>query len=349
MILFFSDLHVHHTHRFSHITPEGRTVREQEHLMCADKIVELIDKYNISRVIFGGDMFGPVGDNLSTQCLDTVCEFIEKIQNKCIEKGIDFDILVGNHDISGHLNNQYTHKLIPFKKWQNVNVYDQPSEKNNIVYMPFCISDDFATDYLNSVNNKADKIVVSHLELKDVNLGNGIFTQKGVSINLLDKFKIVLQGHYHSGTTCGSNIFISGSTQRLSFKDQGKSRDNILIYNEKTGEIFRESFDCPDWLCFNDDNIEDILKISDDNYVKVDVTTDILLTDKIKDKINRMKNKDVHVDLTRIKVNRKVEESIQSENEVDVIKQFVDKSDNDDEQKVELLQVGIDLINRVKK
>ena len=86
MILFFSDLHMHHTHRFSHITPEGRTVRELEHLMCAKRVVDLVDKYNIDRVVFGGDFVGPVGDNISTQCLDAMCEFIETIQNKCIEK-----------------------------------------------------------------------------------------------------------------------------------------------------------------------------------------------------------------------------------------------------------------------
>ena len=45
----------------------------------------MVDKYNIYRVVFGGDFVGPVGDNISTQCLDAMCEFIETIQNKCIE------------------------------------------------------------------------------------------------------------------------------------------------------------------------------------------------------------------------------------------------------------------------
>ena len=268
MILFFSDLHVHHTHRFSHITSEGRTTRELEHLMCADKIVEIMDKHpEINKVVFGGDIVGPVGDNLSTQCLDTICEFISKIQDKCIERNINFDILVGNHDTSSHLNNQYSHKLIPFKRWKNVRVYDEPLVENNFVYMPYCISDDYASDFLERIENKEDKIVFSHLELKDINLGNGIFSQKGVSIDLLGQFKVVLQGHYHSGGKYNKNIYISGSTQRLSFKDLGLSRKNILLYDENTGKITRESFDCPDWLIFTDDNIEDIMTVDLNNYV----------------------------------------------------------------------------------
>lgn len=351
MILFFSDLHVHHTHRFSHITPEGRTIRELEHLMCADKIVELIDEYpEINKVVFGGDMIAQVGDNLSTQCLDTVCEFIEKIQKKCIERNIFFDILVGNHDISSHLNNQYSHKLIAFKNWKNVNVYDQPVVDGNFVYVPFCINDDFATSFLENVEKKDEKIVFSHLELKNIHLGSGIFSTKGVDFDILNSFKVCLQGHYHNGGKYGNKIYVSGSTQRLSFKDQGISRNNILLYDENTGKVIRKSFDCPDWLMFTDENIEDLLKVSNDNYVRVDVSMDILLTDEIKDKISKMKGSDVHVDISRIVVNKKINSSEDvGENEVDVIKQFINKSDNSEDDKKVLIDRGISLIERVKE
>lgn len=342
-ILAFGDIHFHHTHRFSYITPQGFTVRELEHLQCADVIIDLYKKENIDKVVFLGDCWGPVGDMMSCQTLMAVTEFIKKISEVC-----EFDIIVGNHDLSSHLNNHYSHKLMPFKYWSNVNVYDQPTLIDNFVYMPYCIHDEYAESFLNSIEDKSNKIIFSHLELSGINLGNGIFTQKGVDLEVLRNFKMTLQGHYHSGGNYGKNIQIAGSTQRLSYKDQGISRRNILIYDTDTNKVERRSFNCPDWLIFNDDNIEDILNLSSDNYVKVEVSTDILLTEEIKNKLNTFKGKDVSIDVTRISVNRQAQEEIIVEDEAGILAQFIDKSDNSEDQKEALRQEGIKLVERVK-
>lgn len=348
IILFFSDLHIHHTHRFSHITSDGKTVRELEHLMCGTKVAQLIEEYNVDRVVFGGDLFGPVGDNLSTQCLDTACDFVKTIVSACKQRNIQFDMLVGNHDISGHLNNQYSHKLCAFQCWESVNVYADPTVVDNFVYMPYCTQDAYAENFLDNIKDKENKIIFSHLELKNIYLGNGILSQKGVDVNKLDEFKITLQGHYHNGGKYGKKVYVSGSTQRLSFKDQGIARNNILIYDTDKNKVMRESFDCPDWLIFTDDNIEDILKVSSNNYVRVEVSMDMLLTDEIKAKIETFLGADVHVDVNRISVNKKIdnESDYQAESEIDVIKSFIRRSDNDEQQKEALLQEGMSLIKK---
>lgn len=343
-ILAFGDIHFHHTHRFSHITPEGFTVRELEHLQCADVIIDLVEKEKIDRVVFLGDLWSVVGDNMSCQTLHAVTEFFYKFA----EKHINIYAIVGNHDLGSHIGNRYSHKLKPFMSWANMYVYDKPTVDNNFVYMPYCISDEQAQAFLENIPNKENKIIFSHLEIKGFPLGNGIETQHGVELSLLKQFKMVLQGHYHSGTSFGKNIQIAGSTQRLSFKDQGKARNNILIYDTETNTIERRSFNCPDWLIFTDDNIDDVLKISDDNYVKLDITTDLLLTPEIKEKLSHVKGTDIHIDITRLSINRNVTEEVQPENEIDVITQFINKSDNTDEEKKELIDEGIRLLDRVK-
>lgn len=342
-ILAFGDIHFHHQHRFSQITTSGYTIRELEHLSCADTILRIAKEENIDEICFLGDMYGPVGDNISCQTQMAVCEFIDKIR-----KEYKLNIIVGNHDFSGGTNNQYAHKLIPFKYWDNVKVYDVPTEENDFVFMPFVPDDTIAQQFLDNIKNKDQKIVCSHLEIKNVLIGDGLYTKKGVDIDTLKQFKMVLQGHYHSGGNNGKNIQIAGSTQRLSFKDHGISRNNILIYDTETNKIKRKSFECPDWLTFNDSNINDILSIDDNNYVKVDISLDMLLTDEIKAKLNKVKNKDIHIDINRIKVNREVTEEINTENEEDIIIQFVNKSDNSDEKKVDLIDYGKKLLIRGK-
>lgn len=345
-ILAFGDIHFHHTHRFSHITPDGFSIRELEHLHCADDIIRIGKEENIDRVIFLGDMIGPVGDNLSTQTLAAVSLFIDKIR-----KEFPFDIIVGNHDVSSYLNNTYSHKLIPFKYWDNVNVYDTPIEVDNFIYMPYCNSDDFAETFLQTIKDKQNKVIFSHLELKGINLGNGIETKHGVELDTLKQFKMTLQGHYHSGGNYAKNIYVSGSTQRLSFKDPGKSKNNILIYDTDTNKIERKSFTCPDWLTFDDDTIDNVLNVSNDNYVKIDITSDLLLTDKILNKINQMKGKDIHIDLTRLKLDKHITESIDNntkEDESSVLTQFIEKTDNDETEKRALIEEGLRLLKIAK-
>lgn len=342
-ILAFGDIHFHHTHRFSHITPEGFTVRELEHLQCADVILDLVEQEHIDKVVFLGDLWSVVGDTMSCQTLSAVTEFFKRIT-----KETEIDLIVGNHDVGGHINNQYSHKLMPFKYWNGIYIYDTPTIDGDFVYMPYCISDEQAQTFLENIQDKEDKIIFSHLEIKGIPLGNGIETSHGVNLSLLKQFKMVLQGHYHTGGNFGKNIQIAGSTQRLSFKDPGRSRNNILIYDTEKNTIERRSFDCPDWLTFTDDNIDDVLKLSNDNYVKLDISTDILITPEIKEKLEHMKGTDIHIDIKRLSINRDITEEIQPENEIEVITQFINKSDNTDEQKQELINEGIRLLDRVK-
>lgn len=343
-ILFFSDIHFHHTHTFSKITEEGFSTRELEHLSCADTIIKICKEEKVDKIIFGGDMYQTVGDSMSGQILAAISEFLEKLQT--LE--IPIEILVGNHDLCFSTNSVHIHKLRTFKNWHNIYLYDEPYEADYIVYMPYCTDNQQAQQFLENVIEKEKKLVISHLEIKGINLGNGIFTEKGVELDLLKQFKMILQGHYHSGGSLAKNIQICGSTQRLSFKDKGTARNNIILYDTNSNKIERRSFECPDWLTFTDDNIEDLLKADSNNYVKVDVSMDILLTDEIKKKLDTFKGKDVHVDLTRIIVNKQIDNDFVSEDEVDVLSQFINKSDNSEEQKEALIKEGHRLVEKAK-
>ena len=340
-IMAFGDIHFHHTHRFSHITDSGFTVRELEHLSCADTLIKLYQEEHIDKLVCLGDIWGPVGDNISAQTLKAVLDFFKKFN----DAKIPLDIILGNHDIVD--NNLQIHKLEALNYLSNIHLYIKPKEEQSFVYMPYCLNDDEAIRFLENIKDKQNKIIFSHLELGGINLGNGIVTQKGVPLDLLNQFKMTLQGHYHSGGSYGHKIQISGSTQRLSFKDKGIARRNIIIYNTETDKIERHSFECPDWLSFNDDNIEGILKIDNNNYVDINVTTDILLTDEIKNKINQMKGKSVHIDINRISINKNIETDITSIDNFDVIKQFVYKSENTEEQKQALIDEGKRLLDKV--
>lgn len=349
-ILLFGDLHIHHSHRFSLLDCNGYTTREKEHLQCADDICRIAKEENIDHIVFLGDMIGPVGDALSTQTLMVMIQFMQKLKSL---DNVKLSLLVGNHDISGHINNRYSHKLFPFCYDNKISVYSEPVSIGDYIFMPYCISNEYATSFLENIEDKKNKIVFSHLEIKGINLGNGIETDKGVELSLLKQFKYVFQGHYHNGINLASNVIVAGSTQRISFKDPGISRKNIIIYDTDTNVIKRKSFSVADWLCFNDDNIQDILNISNDNYVKVEVTSDLFITPEIQNKLDHMKGKDVHIDVNRISLDTKffdnsLQELNNKEDEFEVLSEFINKTDNDSKFKKDLLEKGLELLTEAR-
>lgn len=341
-IMVFGDIHFHNSHRFSNIEPQGYTTREIEQYNCANTLIKIAKEENIDKVVFLGDAWQAVGDTISAETQSIMIEFFAQLRRYLP----NLAVILGNHDL---INNDPTINKLNFLKYMPpIEFFSKPEIKNEFVYMPYCLNDDEAIRFLENIPEKQNKIVFSHLELGGINLGNGIFTQKGVPLDLLKQFKMTLQGHYHSGGSYGHKIQIAGSTQRLSFKDKGISRNNIIIYNTDTDKIIRKSFESPDWLVFDDDNIENILKIDNNNYVKVDLTSDILLTSEIKTKLEQVKNKTVHIDLTRISINKQITEEIsEKEDNLDVIRKFIIKSNNTDDKKEQLIQEGVRLLNKI--
>ena len=85
--------------------------------------------------------------------------------------------------------------------------------------------------------------------------------------------------------------------------------------------------------------------------MKVEVSSDILLTDDIKARLDLFKGKDIHIDLTRLSFDKHSSADINqdtAEDEVSIIKQFIEKTDNSEQQKRQLLDEGIRLLDKVK-
>ena len=75
------------------------------------------------------------------------------------------------------------------------------------------------------------------------------------------------------------------------------------------------------------------------------------LTDDIKARLDLFKGKDIHIDLTRLSFDKHSSADINqdtAEDEVSIIKQFIEKTDNSEQQKRQLLDEGIRLLDKVK-
>jgi DNA repair exonuclease SbcCD nuclease subunit len=351
MILFFSDLHINETAQFSVATETGFSVRQLEGIQACQDVVDLLQdpNYKFEAVVFGGDLINKVGNNISASDLAAVTKCITMIQEECIKQGITFYILVGNHDIGANMLG--FHKLIPFKCYPNVKIVDSFEVDGDYVFMPYVFDDSAADIFLNSIQDKQNKVVFSHLELKDVPLGNGLLTTRGASINLLKEFKMTLQGHYHTPQSLESNIIVSGSTQKTSFKDPGGG--TMILYDPETNKITRKNFSVPSWYTFDDDNIEDIKSLDADNYVKLVISSEnILKMHSIsKDFLSKFKGSEIAIDVQKIslKRNKNMEEEMNQETEEEILHKFIELSKIPEEDKQAITEIGLNLITRARK
>lgn len=355
-ILAFGDEHISSYHQFSKIQPTGFSVRESEHLLIAKQIVEYMKKYEgtLESIVFLGDLLHPVGTNISCDNLLTATEFIRIIQEECIKQNIIFYMLVGNHDQNATTGNVHSHKLIPFKYYQNIKVIDQLSEIDGYVFLPHVTNNESYIDsYLNSITDKDQKIVFSHLDIRGATLFGDIVCDKGIKFDALSEFKVVLQGHFHVPQKLGSNVWVSGSTHRTSFKDPGGG--TLLVYDTDTNTVSREKFNVPNWYTFEDDNISDVLSLDPNNYVKLILSSDLMLSINNISKewlTSRFKGVEIMYDVERISLKKlkRSEQDLEVETPEEIIRSFINSSQNIEESnKEDLIKTGLDLISRVKR
>ena len=254
--------------------------------------------------------------------------------------------------IMGNCSNDGTfHKLIPFKSYQNVEIIDTFKEIGDYVFMPYAYDDDMANEFLENIEDKENKIVFSHLELKDVPLGNGLLSSHGASINTLKKFKMTLQGHYHTPQTIAPNIIVSGSCHKTSFKDPGGG--SMLLYDRETNKCARKYFTVPSWYTFDDDNIDEIKDLDPNNYVKLVISSEAILKFHgiTKEFLKKFKGAETVIDVQKISLKRKMasQESLEQETEEDILHRFIELAKVPEDDKQALTELGLDLIARARK
>lgn len=348
MILVFGDPHINNYHKFSQIVDSGYTIRELEHLQVSNDIVNLMQSQKFNAVVCLGDVFDKVGDKISIDNTRTVTDFIHNIQEECIKQNIIFYILMGNHDCNS--SNGSSNKLIPFKYYKNIVIIDSPTEIENMIFLPHHINYEYIESFLEGIENKSDKIIFSHMELKDINLGNGIFTTKGVSLNILYQFKATFQGHYHTPGKYGKNVWLPGSTQKISFKDPGGGY--MMVYDEinNTKPIIHH-YTGPKWYTLEDEDLSELTDISDNNYIRLCLSCDNILDiyGIKRESLNRFKGIELEIDVSRISAKnlKRIDTEIEVEDPSVILSNYISQQDIDSDKKQKLIQKGQELLNRI--
>lgn len=100
--------------------------------------------------------------------------------------------------------------------------------------IPWICSDN-KNEILNSMNKTQSQILCGHLELSGFEMQRGHVNQHGMELKVLDKFDIVMSGHYHHKSS-NKNIHYLGCPYEMDWSDYNDDK-GFHIFDTDTREI----------------------------------------------------------------------------------------------------------------
>lgn len=201
--------------------------------------------------------------------------FIEQFD----KDGIDFRVIVGNHDTAFKNTNEYNsmNELYGHSKF-SMKFYSEPEEAVfdglKIAMLPWVCSGNYE-ESMNFIEKTDAQILFGHLEIQGFEMYRGAVNDHGFSTNIFDKFDMVMSGHFHHKSSRG-NINYLGSPFEITWSDWNDPR-GFHIFDTDTRELkfIQNPYQMFHKLHYDDSvtNLEDLLdfdtKFLSGTYVKI--------------------------------------------------------------------------------
>ena len=195
-----------------------------------------LDQNEIKHVIHLGDIVDRrkyinymTARNLRNQFIDPL-----------IDRGIETDIIIGNHDTFfkntnevNSMNELYSHMRHPNIRW-----HSDPTEISvdgtKIMLMPWICSGNYE-ECMESIRGTEAQILMGHLEIAGFEMYRGSVNDHGFEGKLFDKFDMVMSGHFHHKSTRG-NINYLGAPYEMTWSDYDDAR-GFHVFDTETREL----------------------------------------------------------------------------------------------------------------
>lgn len=256
-ILWFSDTHLHPTHRFSHPTRDALSVRLLESIDCHRWVGSQIRTHKPDLVVCGGDIVHSQGQ-VSVDTLHAVALAMNEVNVACHEVGAPLWVLVGNHDKESDDSRMvYASKFL--MGWSGVRIFDRPTLADGIAVIPHLKADEAALKSFAATENlfQAD-LALTHLDIAEARFHAKLADEHGLPRSIFANFKTVVNGHYHMPQVLG-NIYMPGSPQTFSFREpQSDIQKGIALIDDGVVSFIQNNHS-PQWLTFTEDNLDELM------------------------------------------------------------------------------------------
>lgn len=193
-----------------------------------------LEENNIKHVCHLGD----VVDRRKFINYVTLNSWRKRFFDRLLKNNIQMDVIVGNHDVTYKNTNEINAMNELFEHYNNVNVYIDPVERVydgvNVALVPWINSSNYQSS-LEFLNNTKSQIVFGHFEISGFEMDRGNVCHEGLDRSKLDKYDVVLTGHFHHKSSDGHITYV-GTPGEMTWADYNDPR-GFHIFDTNTREL----------------------------------------------------------------------------------------------------------------
>ena len=198
-----------------------------------------IEKHNIKTLIHLGD----VVDRRKFINFQTASIFRKEFFDRLWKQKIDTHIIIGNHDTYFKNTNEVNAIDNLYTSFDGINepfIYTRPKvvefDGTPILFMPW-ICDDTQEESIHMLNTAKADLCFGHLEIKGIEMQNGVINEHGNDKADFNRFEKVVSGHFHKHTDDG-HIFYCGAQYEMTWSDHQDPK-GFHIFDTETREMER--------------------------------------------------------------------------------------------------------------
>jgi len=198
-----------------------------------------IKEHNIKTLIHLGD----VVDRRKFINHQTASVFRKTFFERLWKEKIDTHIIIGNHDTYYKNTNEVNAVENLYTSFDGQNepwIYTRPKVVNfdgtDILFVPWICEDNYQESMTAIQTAKAD-ICFGHLEIKGIEMQNGVINEHGLEKSDFKRFDRVVSGHFHKHTDDGHIIYL-GAQYEMTWSDYQDPK-GFHVFDTETREIER--------------------------------------------------------------------------------------------------------------
>ena len=174
---------------------------------------------------------------------------LNKVKKRFIEPltemGIEFHMIVGNHDMYYRNTNEINSANELFSDYSNFHLHSVPYTFEHdglcIGLVPWICSEN-ESEVLDYIKNCKCPIVAGHFELSGHQVLSGVNFKDGMSDKIFSRFEAVLSGHFHLRSQ-KNNVNYLGTQYEMTYADSGTQKGFSVLDTETRDIDFIENID----------------------------------------------------------------------------------------------------------
>lgn len=266
----------------------------------SNEFFPFLEKNNISQIIHLGDFF----DRRKYINFNTLREIRTRFLEKILPHQT-FRIILGNHDTYYKNTNDVNSIRELFRGYPNIHIHDDPIsivvDGLDLSLIPW-INDENSSKISSYIKTCNSNILMGHLEIMGFEVISGVRQYSGLDEKDLNKFEMVISGHFHMKQSRG-NIHYLGTQYQTNFGDIGSPKGFHILDTETRELTFIENTDSFFNIIKYDDSfepekyIEQDLSKYENTFVKVLVRTKNkpFIFDKFMDRLYSIDTQEISV------------------------------------------------------